>query len=95
MKNLHFILGNHLFPKNYLNISKEDNIILMAEDYELCTTYKYHKHKIVFYLSAMRSYRDELLKNGFNVVYFDSSQDEFFISYIKKILILGDIRKDY
>ena len=87
MKNLHFILGNHLFPKNYLNIRKEDNIILMAEDYELCTTYKYHKHKIVFYLSAMRSYRDELLKNGFNVVYFNSSQEEFFISYTQKILI--------
>ena len=34
----------------------------MAEDADLCTRFKYHKHRLVFLLSAMRSHADEIEK---------------------------------
>ena len=57
----------------------------MAEDYELCTHYKYHKHKIVFFLSAMRSYKDELLKKNYNVNYIHSHENDFYLPYTEKL----------
>ena len=53
------ILGNQLFDKRYLSEAKTKNIF-MAEDFGLCTEEKYHKQKIFFFLSAMRSFKDEL-----------------------------------
>ena len=41
----------------------------MREDLGLCTYEKHHKHKIILFLSAMRSYRDELKKNNINIHY--------------------------
>ena len=35
----------------------------MAEDKGLCTHYRYHKHKIVLFLSAMRSHADSIAKH--------------------------------
>lgn len=32
----------------------------MAEDYELCTHYRYHKHKLILFLSAMRSHAEKI-----------------------------------
>ena len=49
------ILGDQLFPQKV-----EADHYLMIESYELCTHYKYHKQKIVFFLSAMRSYAQEI-----------------------------------
>ena len=85
MQNLHFILGNQLFPEKYLNLNKKENVIFMAEDYELCTHYKFHKHKIVFFLSAMRSYKDELLKKNYNVNYIHSHENDFYLPYTEKL----------
>lgn len=42
----------------------------MAEDFGLCSRYRYHKHKLVLILSSMRSYRDMLLHEH-AVTYFD------------------------
>ena len=66
------ILGNQLFPLELLKKNIESNsepIFFMREDHELCTHFKYHKHKIVFFLSAMREYADELKKAGYKVHY--------------------------
>ena len=41
----------------------------MKEDMGLCTYEKHHKYKIILFLSAMRSYRDELKKNNIKVYY--------------------------
>jgi deoxyribodipyrimidine photolyase-related protein len=41
----------------------------MREDFELCTYFKFHKHKIIFFLSAMRAYAEELKGAGFQVHY--------------------------
>jgi deoxyribodipyrimidine photolyase-related protein len=62
------ILGNQLFPLTYLK--KFTGIpIFMAEDMGLCTHFRYHRQKITLFLSAMRSYRDDLIQKGFQVDY--------------------------
>ncbi len=67
-KTLGIILGNQLFPPATLKNFKADSYF-MAEDHELCTHFKYHKHKILLFLVAMRRYKDELKKKGHAVSY--------------------------
>ena len=62
------ILGNQLFNAKYYE-PFQDNIFFLAEDYGLCTYQKHHKHKIIFFLSCMRSFKDELLNLKYNVYY--------------------------
>ena len=69
---LFFILGNQLFPPKYLDRFKNDHLIFMSEDYELCTYEKHHKLKILLFLSAMRSYADNLKKNKGSIVLFST-----------------------
>ena len=61
MSELFIVLGNQLFHPKYLKAYKS-SLFFLAEDYELCTFVKHHKHKIIFFLSSMRSYNDELKK---------------------------------
>ena len=68
MSNMHVILGNQLFPIEYIKKIKPE-LVFMREDLGLCTYEKHHKHKIILFLSAMRSYRDELKKNNINIHY--------------------------
>ena len=49
----------------------------MAEDKGLCTYEKYHKQKILLFLSSMRSYADRLRKNKFKLDYFKIEDKEF------------------
>ena len=65
------ILGNQLFNINYYEPYKEC-VFFMAEDYNLCTYQKHHKHKIIFFLSSMRTFKDELEENNFEVFYKNS-----------------------
>ena len=62
---LFFLLGNQLFSEKYLEKYRKDHFFFMAEDYDLCTYFKFHKHKLIFYLSAMREYKDALIKNKY------------------------------
>ena len=64
-KTLFIILGNQLFPLNELSNFK-DCQFLMAEDYNLCTYEKHHKHKLVLFLSAMRKYATSLKNKKFS-----------------------------
>jgi deoxyribodipyrimidine photolyase-related protein len=67
-----FILGNQLFPLEKLKekmARTSDVIIFMREDEELCTHFRYHKHKILFFLAAMRQYAQELRTSGYTVHY--------------------------
>ena len=80
---LFIILGNQLFnPSNLKKFS--DHTFYMSEDYELCTFQKHHKLKILFFLSAMRSYKDEL-KNKKMAVIYDGQKKSFKDPYIKKL----------
>ncbi len=83
MKSMFLILGNQLFPLKYLKPYK-DSTFLMMEDYGLCTFQKHHKLKLILFLSAMRSYSDELKKNKFKINYYDLNND-FKTSYEKKL----------
>lgn len=62
--NVLLVLGNQLFDPAIWTpgLSKQGPFcVYMREDQELCTYYKFHKHKIIFFLSAMRDFRDELV----------------------------------
>ena len=82
---LFFILGNQLFPPKYLDRFKNDHLFFMSEDYELCTYEKHHKLKILLFLSAMRSYSDNLKKNKFKVEYTKIDSIDFKKNYLDKI----------
>jgi deoxyribodipyrimidine photolyase-related protein len=68
MKEALIILGDQLFPLKFYRPHKGHKVF-MAEDLGLCTHYKYHKHKIAFFLTSMRTYADELRADGFDVHY--------------------------
>ncbi len=82
---LFLILGNQLFQKNFFKKYKKDHIFFMAEDLGLCTYEKHHKHKILFFLSAMRSFADELMKESFEIIYKKIEESDFSLSYEKKL----------
>tara|TARA_A100001015_G_scaffold120675_1_gene133783 strand:- start:1351 stop:2823 length:1473 start_codon:yes stop_codon:yes gene_type:complete len=74
MSSYQVILGNQLFyPFNHLNVKTP---IIMIEHYDLCAYFKFHKIKITFFFSAMRHYRDELMKAGYNVTYYEFNKKE-------------------
>jgi deoxyribodipyrimidine photolyase-related protein len=74
------ILGNQLFdPRLFPRALKpSETLVFMREDRELCTYFRFHRHKIVFFLAAMREYATELAERGFEVHYeaLDSTADE-------------------
>ncbi|OUW06237.1 MAG: cryptochrome/photolyase family protein [Betaproteobacteria bacterium TMED156] len=83
-KNLLITLGNQLFEPNCF-LSKNIGLVFMAEDYELCTFYKHHKMKILFFLTAMREYRDELIKKDLKVIYKKIDEPDFKDKYELKL----------
>ncbi len=84
------ILGNQLFdPKKWPTSLDGKKTIFIREDRELCTYHKFHKHKIIFFLAAMRTFKDELKQQGHDVHYEELSSDgltyeESLIKFIKK-----------
>ncbi len=79
MNHLHITLGNQLFKPDHLKNSLKEHkkiTVFMREDKELCTYYKFHKQKIVFFLSAMRTYAYELSKNKLHIHY-EKIEDTF------------------
>ncbi len=78
------ILGDQLFPHEYY-ADQKDSLIFMAEDAGLCTHYKYHKHKLAFFLTSMRIYADELRAGGFKVHY-ENFSDIPFVKRLSKFL---------
>ena len=85
MNKLFIILGNQLFNPKFFEKYKEHTFFL-AEDYGLCTYEKHHKHKILLFLSAMRSFCDELEAKKFKVEYIKIEDPEFEKSYEEKII---------
>jgi len=81
---LALILGNCLFPDHDRLNPDKNTIFFMAEDAGLCTHYKYHKHKLVLFLSAMRSHAEEIEKN-YNLAYHRLSNQNTEKSYEDKL----------
>lgn len=66
MTQLQVVLGNQLFAGTALDKKRP---VFMAESWDLCTHYNYHKQKIALFLTAMRDYTDQLRVSGFEVHY--------------------------
>ena len=71
---LFIVLGNQLFSPKYFADYK-DHTFFMAEDYGLCTFEKHHKHKIILFLSSMRSFKEEIKSKNFKIIYKDINND--------------------
>lgn len=74
------ILGNQLFDPQRLPLKPTSEVVVfMREDRNLCTHFRYHKHKIIFFLAAMRKYADELRRLGYQIHYekLGESEDVF------------------
>ena len=84
-KKFFVILGNQLFDLSFFSQFKKDHIFFLSEDFGLCTYEKHHKQKILLFLSAMRSFRDELIENGFKVIYKKIEEDDFEETYTIKL----------
>ena len=84
MKSAWIILGNQLFPDHLTKKTRPDRVF-MAEDFELCTHFKYHKHKIILFLAAMRKYKNELEHFGSKVHYEFLSTKNSKLTYEEKL----------
>ena len=78
------ILGNQLFPIEEIR-KTECRRIFMAEDLGICTEHRHHRLKIYMFFSAMRSFRDSLREEGFEVLYRSIEDPDFRSPYLKKI----------
>lgn len=86
-ENLFIILGNQLFENKYFprEIDYQNTIFFMAEDNDLCSHFQYHKHKLIFFLSAMRNYRDEIKKKSYNISYQQIDTKNRHLTYADKL----------
>lgn len=92
MNDLFIVLGNQLFhPKHFKDY--KSSLFFLAEDFELCTYEKHHKQKITFFLSSMRSFKDELEQVGYKVIYHKIEDKDFKDDYVKKLANVIKIRK--
>ena len=57
----------------------------MAEDYELCERFSCHKHKLVFFLSAMRHYSQALKATQRDLDYFELNEATQKLSFEEKL----------
>ncbi len=84
MKSAWIILGNQLFPQETLPKTIPE-LVFMAEDFGLCTHFKYHKHKIILFLTSMRRYAALLKKAKFKVHYEVLNRKNSSLSYEEKL----------
>ena len=82
--NLFVIFGNQLFDPKFLKNHKCTDVF-MSEDYDLCSYVKHHKLKLYLFLTSMREYRDELLREGINVHYHELDSKKPSESYIETL----------
>jgi len=83
-KQLAVILGNCLFPDHATLRPDEQTLFFMAEDKGLCTHFRYHKHKLMLFLSAMRSHADEISKQ-YHLEYYPLSAQTLSLTYEDKL----------
>lgn len=90
---IHLVLGNQLFEprivEDILGHGKRVHVF-MREDLELCTYFRFHKHKILFFLGAMRAYAKECREAGWKVHYetlhkSERTYEAHLLSYLKEI----------
>lgn len=78
------IFGSQLFAPEHL-IKNNIKQVILIEHRELCTYFKFHQHKIVFFLAAMRHYALELKKAGIQVTYLQLNKTRVYKDYISTL----------
>lgn len=81
---LAIILGNCLFASHERLLPDKRTLFFVAEDIGLCTHFQYHKHKLMLFLSAMRSHADEIRKD-YALQYWQLSAENRHLSYEDKL----------
>lgn len=95
-KKLIFILGDQL-SRSLLtseHVNKQDDVIFMCEVQEEATYVKHHKKKLVFVLSSMRHFAQELRDDGYHVDYVklnDKHNSGDFTSELKRAVKRHDV----
>ncbi|WP_420575311.1 cryptochrome/photolyase family protein [Ekhidna sp.] len=84
---LALVLGNCLFPDHSRLNPDASTLFFMAEDTGLCTHFKYHKHKLILFLSAMRSHADEV-KETYRLTYQQLSASNQHLTYEDKLRLV-------
>ncbi len=86
-RNLIFILGDQLSPEisSLSNVDRENDVILMCEVAEETTYVRHHRKKIIFILSAMRHFADELTAQGFRLRYVRLDDDQNSGSFTREL----------
>ena len=88
MSCINIIFPNQLFEKSF-SISNGCKTYLI-EEYLFFKQYNFHKQKIFFHRSSMKSYEDFLIKKGVEVIYVDSYNEN---SDVRNFLINTEISK--
>ncbi|GAB4243321.1 MAG: cryptochrome/photolyase family protein [Ekhidna sp.] len=81
---LALILGNCLFPEHHRLNPDASTLFFMAEDAGLCSHFKYHKHKLVLFLSAMRSHA-QIIEKKYPITYHRLSKETLQLSFEDKL----------
>ncbi|MFW5703890.1 MAG: cryptochrome/photolyase family protein [Patescibacteria group bacterium] len=90
------IYGNQLFARHPAlthQSAHSANPVIMIEAHDLCTAYRYHKHKLVLVLAAMREYRNWLQKEGYTVYYTELSPDTIFLDTLRQVVSQHGIQR--
>jgi deoxyribodipyrimidine photolyase-related protein len=87
--NCFIVLGNQLFLYEHFEGHIFDNMLMdiyMSEDFEFCSTLKFHKLRIIFFLSAMREQASMFANKGHKVTYHKLGEIEKKESYTERFV---------
>ena len=63
------MLPSHLVTATLLPISAKNATLLLIEPYDLFTSCKFHKKRLLFFLESLRTYRDYQQQQGYELLY--------------------------
>ena len=95
---LRLILGDQLSEtvSSLHNVDKINDLVLICEVHSEATYVKHHKKKIAFLFSAMRHFAEDLLNQGYNVLYTkydDEANTGSLLGEVKRVLNIHRIEK--
>jgi len=94
LKEAWLILGDQLFdPKRFKKGAPQALEAFLFEDYELCTHYQYHRHKLVLFLASMRNFKKELENSGLKIHYHELERAPCFEQRLMAALKKAKIQK--
>jgi len=73
-KHAWLVLNNQLFPGEFY-ARERAGLVFMAESHDLCTRFRFHKQRLIFFLTAMRHRADRFREDGFRVSYQELTED--------------------